>query len=59
MLSHLLVCLCPGRKVKEVTFINSLKDEERKAVLQQRLEEGAGGVGMLEYVVVSLTGSKA
>ena len=28
------------RKVEEVTFINTLKDEEKKAVLQQRLEEG-------------------
>lgn len=28
------------RKVEEVTFINQLKDEEKKAVLQQRLEDG-------------------
>lgn len=31
-----------GRKVEEVTFINALNVIEKKAVLQQRLEEGEG-----------------
>jgi len=32
--------------VEEVTFINQLNSEERKASLQQRLEDGAGGRGL-------------
>lgn len=63
--SNPLLLLALPSQVEEVTFINALKDADKLAVLQQRLEDGAcsgggmGGEGRVQHGRLCLSLSSA